>query len=71
MVVAGICVAIQGPINARLRLAVGSPVFSATFSFFSGALVLFSVMAAGLFGGSGSGLRGLQIAPPGLFSLAY
>jgi uncharacterized membrane protein YdcZ (DUF606 family) len=26
MVAAGICVSIQGPINARLRLAVGSPV---------------------------------------------
>jgi bacterial/archaeal transporter family-2 protein len=67
MVAAGICVAIQGPVNARLRLAVGSPVLSATFSFFSGALVLFSVMATGLFGGSGSGLRGLQIAPPWAF----
>ena len=26
LVAAGICVSIQGPINARLRLAVGSPV---------------------------------------------
>jgi hypothetical protein len=34
MVAAGICVSIQGPVNARLRLAVGSPVFSAAFVFF-------------------------------------
>lgn len=64
MIVAGICVAVQGPINARLRLAVGSPIFSAAFSFISGALVLLCVMATGVFGGTGAGFRGLQSAPP-------
>ncbi|MBV8378482.1 MAG: DMT family transporter [Verrucomicrobia bacterium] len=34
MVAAGICVSIQGPINAGLRLALGSPVYSAAISFF-------------------------------------
>jgi hypothetical protein len=33
MVAAGICVAIQGPVNARLRLALDSPVFSVAFPF--------------------------------------
>jgi bacterial/archaeal transporter family-2 protein len=67
MVAAGICVSIQGPVNARLRLAVGSPIFSAAVSFFSGALVLSCVMAIGVFGGIGSGFRGLQNAPPWAF----
>jgi bacterial/archaeal transporter family-2 protein len=64
MITAGLCVAIQGPINARLRLAVGSPILSAAFSFFSGAIVLSCLMATGAFGGLGSGFRGLQSAPP-------
>jgi transporter family-2 protein len=67
MVAAGICVAIQGPVIARLRLAVGSPVFSAAISFFSGALILSCVVATGVFGGIGSGFLGLQNAPPWAF----
>ena len=59
MVAAGICVSIQGPVNARLRLAVDSPVFSAAVSFFSGTLVLACVMAMGALGGSGFGFRSL------------
>ena len=67
MVAAGICVSIQGPVNARLRLAVGSPVFSAAFSFFSGTLVLACVMATGALGGTGFGFRGFMNAPPWAF----
>jgi bacterial/archaeal transporter family-2 protein len=67
MVAAGICVAIQGPVNARLRVAVGSPVFSAAVSFCSGTLVLAAVMATGALGGAGSGVRGLFDAPPWAF----
>jgi bacterial/archaeal transporter family-2 protein len=67
MVAAGICVSIQGPVNARLRLAVGSPILSAAVSFFVGALVLSCVMALGVFGGIGHGFRGLQNAPPWAF----
>jgi bacterial/archaeal transporter family-2 protein len=63
MVVAGICVSIQGPVNARLRSAVGSPVFSAAVSFLSGTLVLAFVMATGALGGTGLGLSGLSSAP--------
>ena len=64
MIAAGICVAIQGPVNARLRLALDSPVFSAAISFCSGALVLAAVMATGALGGAGDGVRGLSSAPP-------
>ena len=67
MVAAGICVAIQGPVNSRLRLAVGSPVLSAAVSFCSGTLVLAGVMATGALGGAGFGLRGLLNAPPWAF----
>jgi bacterial/archaeal transporter family-2 protein len=67
MVAAGICVAIQGPVNARLRLAVGSPVFSAAVSFFSGTVVLAVVMATGALGGAGGGFQGLLNAPPWAF----
>ena len=67
MVAAGICVSIQGPVNARLRLAVGSPVFSAAISFFYGALILSCVVATGVFGGIGCGFRGAQNAPPWAF----
>jgi bacterial/archaeal transporter family-2 protein len=63
MVVAGFCISIQGPINARLRLAVDSPVLSATVSFLSGGLLLLCIMATGAFGGAGAGLRGLLSAP--------
>ena len=67
MIAAGICVSVQGPVNARLRLAVASPVFSATVSFLSGTLVLAFVMATGALGGTGLGLSGLSSAPPWAF----
>jgi bacterial/archaeal transporter family-2 protein len=67
MVAAGICVSIQGPVNARLRLAVGSPVFSAAVSFFSGTLVLACVMATGALGGTGFEFSGFMDAPPWAF----
>jgi bacterial/archaeal transporter family-2 protein len=63
MVLAGFFVSIQGPINARLRLALESPVFAAAISFLSGGIVLLCIMATGAFGGVGVGLRGLQCAP--------
>ena len=63
MVVAGFFISIQGPINARLRLAVDSPVLSAAISFLSGGLVLLCIMGTGAFGGTGTGLRGMQSAP--------
>ena len=63
MVVAGFFISIQGPINARLRLAVDSPVLSAAISFLSGGFVLLCIMATGAFGGTGTGLRGMQSAP--------
>jgi bacterial/archaeal transporter family-2 protein len=63
MVAAGFFISIQGPINARLRLAVDSPVLSAAISFLSGGLLLVCIMATGAFGGTGAGLRGLQSAP--------
>ena len=64
MLLAGFCLSIQGPINARLRLALESPVFAAAISFFFGGFVLLFIMATGAFGGTGAGLRGLQSAPP-------
>ena len=67
MIAAGICVSIQGPVNARLRLAVASPVFSATVSFLSGTLILACVMATGALGGTGLGFSGLSSAPPWAF----
>src|SRR5258708_5583115 len=67
MLLAGFCLSIQGPINARLRLVLESPVFAAALSFITGALVLLGIMATGAFGGIGSGLRGLQSAPPWAF----
>ena len=63
MVAAGFFVSIQGPINARLRIAVDSPVLSAAISFLSGGLLLVCIMATGAFGGTGAGLRGMQTAP--------
>jgi bacterial/archaeal transporter family-2 protein len=64
MVLAGFFLSIQGPINGRLRLALESPVFAAVISFLSAGFVLLCLMAAGAFGGTGTGLRGLQFAPP-------
>jgi bacterial/archaeal transporter family-2 protein len=63
MLLAGFCLSIQGPVNARLRLALESPVFAATISFLSGSLVLLCIMATGAFGGAGTGPRGFQSAP--------
>ena len=63
MVVVGFFISIQGPINARLRLAVDSPVLSAAISFLSGGLLLLCFMMTGAFGGTGAGLRGMQSAP--------
>jgi bacterial/archaeal transporter family-2 protein len=63
MVFAGFCISIQGPINARLRLAVESPVLTATISFLSGGLLLLCIMATGALGGAGAGLRGMLSAP--------
>ncbi|MGA8659935.1 MAG: DMT family transporter [Chthoniobacterales bacterium] len=63
MFAAGFFASIQGPINTRLRVAVESPVLSATISFLSGALVLLCIMATGAFGGTGTGFRGMQSAP--------
>jgi transporter family-2 protein len=67
MVVAGFFISIQGPINARLRLAVDSPVLSAAISFLSGGVVLLCVMATGAFGGLGAGAKGMQSAPLGAY----
>jgi transporter family-2 protein len=63
MIAAGIFISLQGPVNLRLRLATESPVFSAAISFFTGALILLTIAAAGGFGGFGAGLRGLSTAP--------
>ena len=63
MALGGACVSLQGPINARLRTAVGSPVMSAAISFLSGGLILCFIMATGAFGGTGTGWKGLQTAP--------
>jgi bacterial/archaeal transporter family-2 protein len=64
MALAGFFLSIQGPVNGRLRLALESPVFAAAISFISGAFVLLCLMTTGAFGGIGTGLRGLQSAPP-------
>jgi bacterial/archaeal transporter family-2 protein len=63
MVAAGFFISIQGPINARLRASVDSPVLSAAISFLSGGLLLLCIMATGAFGGPGAGIRGMQSAP--------
>jgi uncharacterized membrane protein YdcZ (DUF606 family) len=39
MVAAGICVSIQGPVNARLRLAVGSPTLALGTTFVLGSII--------------------------------
>ena len=63
MVAAGFFISIQGPVNARLRASVESPVLSAAISFLSGGLLLLCIMATGAFGGVGTGFRGMQSAP--------
>ena len=64
MIFAGFCIAIQGPINIRLRLAVESPLLSSAISFWSGGLILICLMVA--FGG-GTGFKGMQSAPAWAF----
>ena len=63
MFLAGFCISLQGPINSSLRVALESPVMSATLSFLSGSLALLCITATGVFGGAGTGLRGMQSAP--------
>jgi bacterial/archaeal transporter family-2 protein len=63
MVMAGFFISIQGPLNARLRHAVESPVLTAAISFLSGGLILLCIMVTGAFGGTGTGFRGMQSAP--------
>jgi len=63
MVCAGFCIAIQGAVNSRLRLAVDSPVLSSAISFLSGGLVLILLMTTGALGGTGTGFKGIQTAP--------
>jgi transporter family-2 protein len=63
MIAAGSFISLQGPVNLRLRQATESPVLSAAISFFTGALILLAIAAAGGFGGFGAGLRGLSTAP--------
>ena len=46
-VVAGACIAIQGPINAQLARGLGLPIAAAAISFLSGAIIL-SLLSAGL-----------------------
>jgi bacterial/archaeal transporter family-2 protein len=67
MLLAGFFLSIQGPTNARLRLALESQVFAAAVSFLTGSSVLLGIMATGAFGGTGAGLRGLQPASPWAF----
>ena len=67
MIGAGFCIAIQGAVNSRLRLAVDSPVLSSAISFLSGGLVLILLMTTGAFGGTGTGFKGMQTAPPWAF----
>jgi transporter family-2 protein len=67
MITAGFCIAIQGPINSRLRLSVNSPILSSAISFLSGGLVLACLTASGTLGGTGSGLKGMLSAPPWAF----
>ena len=63
MVAARFFISIQGPINARLRAAVESPVLSAAISFLSGGLFLLAIMATGALGGVGGGFLGMHSAP--------
>ena len=64
MIGAGFCIAIQGPINFRLRLAVESPLLSSATSFLSGGLILICLTAAL---GGGTGFKGMQTAPAWAF----
>ncbi|MBV9658701.1 MAG: DMT family transporter [Verrucomicrobia bacterium] len=63
MAVSGFCIALQVPINSRLRVAVESPVLSATISFVVGGVLLLLIAALGLLGGMGTGWAGMKTAP--------
>ena len=67
MAAAGFCIALQVPINNRLREAVASPVMSATISFVVGTAVLLLIAALGLLGGTGTGWSGVRSAPAWAF----
>jgi transporter family-2 protein len=57
--IGGAMIAVQAPVNARLRSVLGSPVGSATVSFAAGLVILFAVLVAvgdaGRLGGVGGG----------------
>ena len=63
MAAAGFALSFQAAVNSRLREAVDSPILSAAISFLTGGVLLWCCVAAGLFGGAGSGIRGLASAP--------
>ncbi len=63
MAVGGALLAFQVPINTRLRESLGSPILSAAVSFLVGTLVLFLIVASGVLGNFGNGLRGFREAP--------
>ena len=63
MVLGGMLLAFQVPVNVRLRESLNSPVLSAATSFFVGAVVLLLIVATGALGGSGNGLEGFRSAP--------
>lgn len=63
MVLGGLFLSFQVPINVRLRESLNSPVLSAATSFFVGAIVLFLIVAAGGLGGTGNGWNGYRAAP--------
>jgi uncharacterized membrane protein YdcZ (DUF606 family) len=50
MLLTGFFLSIQGPTNARLRLALESRVFAAAVSCLTGSLVLLGIMATDTFG---------------------
>lgn len=59
----GFAIAMQVPINSRLREAVASPVMSATISFVTGAAALLLITGTGALGGTGLGWAGMRTAP--------
>ncbi len=67
MAASGFCIALQVPINSRLREAVASPVLSATISFIVGTVALAVIAALGWLGGTGTGWAGLRSAPAWAF----
>lgn len=63
MVLGGLLLSFQVPINVRLRESLNSPVLSAATSFFIGATLLFLIVATGALGRTGNGLNGFRSAP--------